>query len=107
MLNAILEEREVGQVYRSEDLTQRAEVLGEFMEEITRGKVSPSTDWLRSAMKTSRVNRHADPHQDRRLSDWQVDVIRKTVDPRSWELYEALEYPSWEHALRQTRPSRE
>lgn len=99
MLNAILEERDVGRVYRSEDLTQRAETLGEFVEEITRGAVSPSADWLRSAIETPRVNRHADSQQARQFTDWQVDVIRRVVDPRSWEIYEALGYPSWEHAL--------
>ena len=99
MLNAVLEEREVGRVYRSEDLTQREAQLGGFVEEIGRGKVSPSADWLRSAIRTPRVNSHVGPDHDRQFADWQVDVIRRVVDPRSWEIYQALGYPSWEHAL--------
>jgi len=99
MLNAILEERGVGRIYRSEDLTVCPETLGEFVEEITRGSVSPSPAWLRSAIETPRANQHAGPHQDRQFADWQVDVIRSVVDPRSWDIYEALGYPYWEHAL--------
>jgi hypothetical protein len=99
MLNAILEEREVGRVYRSEDLTQRAETLGDFVEEITRGAVSPSADWLRSAIQTPPMNRHAERHRDPEFADWQVDIIRRVVDPRAWELYEGLGYPPWERAL--------
>jgi hypothetical protein len=99
MLNAILEEQDVGRVYRSEDLTQRPEELGDLVEEITRGKVSPSEGWLRSAIEMPRVNVHADPHRDPQFEDWQVDVIRRVVDPRSWEIYEALAYPSWELVL--------
>jgi len=99
MLNAILEEQEVGRVYRCEDLTQRVEALGDFVEEITRGKVSPITGWLRSAIETPRVNTHGDPHRDSAIADWQVDIIRRVVDPRSWEIYAALGYPFWEHSL--------
>jgi len=109
MLNAILEEREVGRVYRSEDLTQRTETLGDFVEEITCGAVSPGAGWLRSAIETPPLNRHAEPHQEPKFVDWQVEVIRRVVDPRAWEIYEALGYPPWERALqapaRPTPPS--
>jgi len=99
MLNAILEEQGVGRVYRCEDLTQRAETLGDFVEELTCGKVSPSAGWLQSAIETPRANRHADPGAEHRFADWQVDVIRKVVDPRSWEIYQKLGYPPWERVI--------
>ena len=54
MLNAVLDEREVGKIYRSEDLTSDRYVLGEFVEEITRGKVSPYSQWLKSAIEQKR-----------------------------------------------------
>jgi hypothetical protein len=92
MLNAILDEREVGKIYRSEDLTSDSQVLGDLVEEITRGKVSPDSAWLQDALDNRRVNVHAGRRPRRDLDDWQVDVIRKVVDPRAWEMYEALGY---------------
>jgi hypothetical protein len=92
MLNAILDEREVGKIYRSEDLTSNSQVLGEFIEEITRGKVSPSSDWLESAIRTKKVNVHSARHPQREFDEWQIDVMRKVVDPRAWEVYESLGY---------------
>lgn len=92
MLNAVLDEREVGKIYRSEDLTSDTEVLGEFVEEITRGKVSPDSEWLKVALETKKVNVHAGRYPLRELDDWQIDVIRKVVDPRAWDIYESLGY---------------
>ena len=92
MLNAVLEEGEVGKIYRSEDLTSDRDVLGEFVEEITRGKVSPDSPWLNSALDTNKVNVHAGRYPRRELDDWQIEVIRRVVDPRAWDIYESLGY---------------
>jgi len=98
MLNAILDEHDVGKIYRSEDLTSSNEILGEFVEEITRGKISPDSAWLRSALGTRKVNVHAGQRPRRELNDWQIEVIRKVVDPRAWEFYEVLGYARPEFA---------
>lgn len=98
MLNAILDERAAGRIYRSEDLTSNAQALGEFVEEITRAKVSPTSEWLQSALQIKKVNVHAGRHSGYKLDDWQIDVIRRVVDPRAWELYEALGYARPEFA---------
>ena len=98
MLNAVLEEREVGKLYRCEDLTSNTNVLGEFVEEITRGKVSPASDWLQSAIQTKKVNVHAASRPRRELDDWQMDVVRKVVNPRAWDIYESLGYARPEFA---------
>jgi hypothetical protein len=92
MLNAILEEGDVGKIYRSEDLTQNPEVLGDFVERITGGKVSPGPEWLKSAIDAEPINVHAGKYPHELLEEWQMDVIRKVVNPRSWELYEELGY---------------
>jgi hypothetical protein len=92
MLNAILEERQAGKVYRCEDLTGNAHVLGDFVEEITRGKVSPSHEWLKTAVLTGKVNSHSRANGEPELSEWQIDAIRKVVDPQAWDLYETLGY---------------
>ena len=98
MLNAVLEEREVGKIYRSEDLTSDGEVLGEFVEEITRGKVSPDSGWLKAALETKKVNVHAGRYPPRESDDRQIDVIRRVVDPRAWDAYESLGYERPEFA---------
>lgn len=92
MLNAVLEERGAGRIYRSEDLTSNRDVLGEFVEEITRGKVSPDSEWLKAALETKKVNVHAGRYPPLELDDWQVDVIRRVVDPLAWDIYESLGY---------------
>jgi hypothetical protein len=98
MLNAVLDEREVGKIYRSEDLTSDPDVLGEFVEEITHGKISPDSQWLKTALETKKVNVHAGRYPRRELDDWQIDVIRRVVDPRAWEIYESLGYDRPEFA---------
>jgi hypothetical protein len=98
MLNAVLEEREVGRIYRCEDLTSDTDMLGEFVDQITRGKVSPDFQWLNSALETKRVNVHAGRYPSHELDDWQVDVIRRVVVPQAWDLYEGLGYARPEFA---------
>ncbi len=93
MLNAILEEGAVGKIYRCEDLTRNPEILGDFLERITGNHVSPSAGWLHSAVQRKPMNVHAGNAPHRSFDDWQIDVIRRVVDPRAWELYEALGYP--------------
>jgi hypothetical protein len=92
MLNAILEEREVGKIYRSEDLTSDTSVLGDFVDEITRARVRPSSEWLDAAIQIHPVNPHAESSGQRQFEAWEIDVIRKVVDPRAWEMYERLGY---------------
>jgi hypothetical protein len=94
MLNAILEEVEVGRVYRAEDLTRNTDILCEFVDEITRGKVSPDAQWLRSSVEIPHLNPHTQGLPPMEFDDWQVDVIRKVVRPRAWELYERMGYPA-------------
>jgi hypothetical protein len=100
MLNEILGEVELGTVYRSEDLTSRVDVVGAFVEDITRGRVSPDSAWLQSVIQIGKINVHASPRQHRPLSDWQMYVIGKVVDRRSWEIYESLGYSHPEFAAR-------
>lgn len=98
MLNAVLEERECGRIFRAEDLTSDAEVLSQFIDEITRGKVRAEPEWVQAAVNSKRLNAHADAVSGRQLEDWQVDVVRKVVDPRAWEIYSELGYTTPEFA---------
>src|SRR5579871_4743650 len=99
MLNAILEEKSVGRIFRSEDLTKWPECLGDFVEEITGGEVSPNMEWLRSAIARPRLNIHRHQPARQPFENWQLDVIQKVVEPESWEIYETLGYPPWQQEL--------
>jgi hypothetical protein len=92
MLNAILEERDAGKIYRSEDLTSSSASLCEFVEEITRGKISPDSAWLQAAIESRKINVHAGRQVRRELDNWQIEVIQKIVDPKAWDIYESLGY---------------
>jgi hypothetical protein len=90
-LNAIIEESD-GRVYRAEDLTTKADIVGEFILEITRDKGASTKEWLESAVQMRRMNTYSKSSQERPLFDWEVDVVRKVVDPRAWEQYERIGY---------------
>lgn len=98
MLNAITEEIRVGKIFRAEDLTDSANALGGFIDEVTRGKVRPAGAWLRDALHTPAVNMHAAEFR-LRLEDWHIDVIRRIVSPQSWDLYQSLGYRGFDVAL--------
>lgn len=91
MLNAIHEERQVGKVYRSEDFTSNAEVLGDLIDDLTRGTVCPDQTWLFEMIDQRKVNCHVG-HQPLEFEDWQMDVIKKVVREESWDSYMSLGY---------------
>jgi hypothetical protein len=92
MLNSILAERSVGKIYRAEDLTSRAESLGDVVRELTREKVVPDTEWLNQAIQTHKVNPHATNRGGAELAEWQIEVLRRVVTPQTWEAYAELGY---------------
>lgn len=90
MLNAIVDETNVGKIYRSEDLTTNKSILGELIEEITRGKVKTDSELLSNMLKIDRVNIHI--KREIQFHDWQIDVIKSVVSNKAWELYSKLGY---------------
>jgi hypothetical protein len=97
MLNAIVDEQAVGTLYRCEDLTSQAETLGLCIEEVTRGVVSPTCDWLRCAVQCGKINQHRTATQPPTFTEWQLEIIHKIVTPLAWDYYERLGYtlPAW------------
>lgn len=92
LLNAILEEVEVGDVYRSEDLTSSSEVLGRFLDHVTGGLVDIDRAWLKQSVRSDRVNPHSNAGDGAQLTQWQVEVLRRVVEPAAWQLYEEFGY---------------
>src|SRR4029450_3655043 len=91
MLNAILEEREIARVFRSEDLTSDPGMLCDLVTELTRGSVSSAPQWAESAMTIRPANRHA-PASASMLNEWEINVLRSCVKPEAWNAYRALGY---------------
>ena len=92
MLNAITEEKDVGTVYRCEDLTTNAPRFRLFVEELTGGEVPIDEAWVRKSVSRPKTNSHKDKGAEVKFNDWQLDVIRKVVKPEAWRLYEGLGY---------------
>ena len=91
LLNCIVQERSVGRIYRSEDLTSDAETLATLVTELSQGAITPSEEWTRAALATSRANVRVGS-DEYVLTDWHKHVIRTIVEPRAWALYEELGY---------------
>lgn len=92
MLGAILDEVEVGKIFRQEDITTQPESLKALVEEITAGKVSPRQEWCEDAIRTRRLNAHAVARRPFQPRGWELDVVRKVVAPATWRLYSDLGY---------------
>ena len=95
LLNNVLAEREVAPIHRCEDLTSDARALGEFVNVITRGRVAPDSEWAREVVESAPLNSHAARDRSRledAFEDWQIEVIRKCVEPETWEAYRELGY---------------
>ena len=91
LLNSIIAEQSVGRIYRSEDLTSDAETLANLVTDLSQGAITPSEEWTRAALATSRTNVRVGS-EEYVLTDWHKHVIRTMVEPRAWALYEELGY---------------
>ena len=92
MLNAIAEEKVVGRVYKTEDLTSSAETLAALVRDVSGGDIEPAAEWLASCLRSPRVNVHS-TRQEWLPSDWQLEVLRAVVTDDAWSMYEELGYP--------------
>ena len=93
MLNSIIQEEPVAPMWRSEDLTTNAVMLARFVEELTRGRVQVESAWAERAVHRPATNRHSGANvAAHRFEPWQMDAIKKIVEPRAWEIYERLGY---------------
>jgi hypothetical protein len=93
MLNNILLEEPLAPVWRSEDLTTNGMMLVRFIEELTRGHVQPELEWAERVARRAPSNRHrAHNAKPREFEHWQIEAVKKIVEPRAWELYENLGY---------------
>ena len=90
MLNAIVEEQQVGEVYRMEDLTSDRRVLAALIADLTGLTVEAS--WLDAAAGVERVNVHRRDRPDPAFEEWQIEVLRKVVWPDAWSAYQRLGY---------------
>ena len=93
LLNAI--EREVnynaGKMFRMEDLVSDPKYLKSLIEEISSGELSADDELLYKMIKTPPANIRASKEKIE-FEDWQIDVIKKTVDEKAWDLYSKIGY---------------
>jgi len=89
-LNAITEEREIGRVFRMEDVTTDPDALSELVRLVTCGQVDPPSGWANRMIKTKPAASHRLSSQ--RFGEWEKDIIRRCVTGEAWEAYRSLGY---------------
>jgi len=93
MLNNIVLEEPVAPLWRSEELTSSATALARFIEELTRGNVSPERGWAERAVSRPASNRHSQPTAvTEQFEPWQMEAIKRIITPQAWQIYERLGY---------------
>ncbi len=93
MLNSVIQEDTVASIWRSEDLTGDPAKLTEFIEELTGGNVEVEAEWAGRAVRRPRSNVHgASADAPRPFEPWQMEAIKRVVDPAAWSIYERLGY---------------
>ena len=91
MLNSIVQEREVGPVFRTEDITSDPDRLAAFITTLTGGTVPLEREWLQGVVARPRTNRHHEGG-DHEWTSWEIDVLRNVVCPEAWAAYADLGY---------------
>jgi hypothetical protein len=92
MLNAIVEEVNVGPVFRIEDVGSNAQSLAHLVDFISGGEIIATSGWLDLALRLPRVNSHA-ARLTSQITEQDLDFVRKIVRPEAWALYRDLGYP--------------
>jgi hypothetical protein len=89
MLNVILEERELGPVYRMEDVVSEPDALCSLLETVTAGAVEIDRSWAEAAVARPRLASHSRGDD---LSPAELDVLERIVKPEAWQAYRELGY---------------
>lgn len=89
LLNNIVEETEVGPIFRMEDLTTNTESLLELANHVAHRELDFAETWSQNAIQVPRLNRHKSPAVDERLAR---ESARICVKPEAWNLYAKLGY---------------
>ena len=90
MLNSITQEAPVGKIFRAEDITTNESSLSDLIKEISGGLIVPEKEWLSTMLQISPINKHR--KKDIFFSNWQIEIIKRVVDEKAWELYSKLGY---------------
>jgi len=91
MLNAIVEERTVGPVYRMEDLVSDPAALGRLVAHITGDEVRPEPALLASLVARPRTNAHGDAGQAA-FAPWHQAALDAVLLPEARRAYLDLGY---------------
>jgi len=93
LLNTIEQEvnNNCGKMFRMEDLISDTKYLKSLVEEISSGELSADDELLYKMIKTPPTNIRASK-EEIEFENWQIDVIKKVVDEKAWELYSELGY---------------
>jgi hypothetical protein len=94
MLNAIIDERAVGPIFRMEDVTRNHESFLDLFRHLTADRVPFSADWGRAAVSAGGINGHRSTQIE--FGPFERKIIDSVVKPEAWHLYRELGYPAAE-----------
>jgi hypothetical protein len=89
MLNVILEERDLGPIFRMEDVVSDPDVLRTLVTTLTAGEVEAGAEWAAHAVTLPPLARHAGGEE---LTARDLDVLERVVKPDAWAAYRLLGY---------------
>jgi len=91
MLNRILEERQFGPVFTLESLAQSRTRLSELLLHLTRGRVTPTREWLDHVGTLPAQNQHQ-AEASAPLTDRELRIADRIFRPEARECYRQLGY---------------
>ena len=92
MLNAIVEEREIGPIFRMEDVVSKPKSLLQLVQVLSGGRLEAPQDWAKAAMSRRIINRHSSSQSTPPFGDWENRVLRAIVSADAISAYEQLGY---------------
>lgn len=92
MLNSITEEKEVGPIFRIEDLTRNPESMSSLVNDLTSGRLLCPGWWLDYVRKLPPLNGHCSHNPSNELSPADLLLLSRVVTAEAKELYRNLGY---------------
>jgi hypothetical protein len=91
MLNAIVEEKEIGAVYRSEDLTSDPSAFADFVQYLVGDVIARDEEWAARVVAKPAVNRHRTASKAT-LTELERLALSTCVRQETWAAYRGLGY---------------
>jgi hypothetical protein len=104
LLNSIIEEVDVGPVFKTELVTTDPDALAGLARAVAGNDLEVEDEWALRAIASLPHNGHRERSPDVLTEPWVREMLEQVVSPRSWELYEHYGYEIPTFAARCSSP---